>query len=411
MSRRQPIELLGAADFQPTLPPALPDALLAAFHAEGLVSIRVSSVDAESRDFLSAWFIAPEGGELVAGLVDRSRADCPTAMATIVHLSDAPADDVVMRQLDALRWVFAWRSSETRVAVAEATYQFPTARPTPADARRIREICEVVVPTAAGEAFGDARPAGTAMEPIVVPVSADPGPESLPLHAPMPSSLHLHAPMPSLVQRAAERPRRRPGADDLPPRADRDGGSAVAEPAPQLSVNLVLMLLALYVLVVGTMMMVDRHASASHAEQLAQQQRTDAGMARQVAQSMATGDYGEVQAVLDALVAARPDLITVVANGRGRVVAMAGESHGARIGDPVPLDVAETARRLPLGPDASHGQLVVWSASDVGAQPGHGGLTAWMVVAASLCALAIAAVASRARRGPRGLKSAQPGTS
>jgi len=115
---------------------------------------------------------------------------------------------------------------------------------------------------------------------------------------------------------------------------------------------------------------------------------------------MATGDYGEAQVELSMFSSLGYFQGAVVTNAKGKVVAMAGDAPGARIGDAVDPTFAAAARtqELTLG-SVAHGRLLIVTTTAPAAESLPGlRVTAAFAMLAALAAAVITALPLLRRR-------------
>ena len=403
MSLALPVDPRDRLDFEPTQPPAPADEVAFAFGPLGVETVRTLTVDTESMAFESCWRITEKGGSIEAFPALDPEGGFPTAMATIVHLTHSPSEHIITRKVDPWRWVFAWRIDARRVAVAEANYRVPRSEQTEADGALMRLICD------AGIRAGRLNTAEAVNDHSSLPAPVDIGVAD---HACAESGASATAPTtaPSLaVMRAGGIPFVRPPADSHRQEERRrpaaDGGST--RPAgPRWSHRMLgLAVLVVFVGMAALIGQAQRNSGALHAEASRLQVLSDTTMQQRVGDTLALGDYGEVQVELDRLSILKHFNGAVVTNSRGRAVAMAGEVRDVRMGDLVAAEVAATARPLPLAAAGSGAHLLVW---DVEQAQSSGSLasSSMLVLGLGVCVVAVIAALLIARRQGRAVTQA-----
>lgn len=354
------------ADFAHTKPSELTpaDDIAQRFEAFGVQTLRASLVDLGSMRCTHAWHIT-DGGAMVE---DASESDpdrsFPSAMATIVKLSPAGPQQTHKRELDPLRWAFAWLVEERHVAVVEAQYRMARNVHSDTDIALARQVCDAGMRAALASAGGSTwhdppRPASSAVEitsshsPALGATSRAPASASLPTASP------------------ARMPRRSSWLG--------------------LSQRAVLVVLALGLVVAGILFALLQSATSLRTDSAQLQAKADATMKQRVGKALAEGDYGEVQAELASFASLNYFESALVTNVRGRVIAAVGPIQGIRMGDPLAAGVAGSARVIELnqGP-GPNGKLLVWERAASEA-PGFGGK--WLAIAAVLIAIVAAAAA------------------
>jgi len=407
-----PIDRRDPADFQATQPPALAEGMDFAFGPLGVEEVCASMVDTDSMTFESCWRITHRGGVIRVSPAQGPQGSFPAAMATIVHLNHLPGEQIVARKLDPCRWVFAWRIDERRVAVAEANYREPRNEQTDADGALMRLICDTGIRTGQLETAEAVNDHSTTLPPAQRPPERAARVTSAP-HAepatPTPAPRTVGAPAMAVMRTAsipvvpsapqstpASRQRARPDrpaapTNDIPP------------PAPAASVwshrMLALAVFSVYAGMAALVALSHRDSTVLQAEAARLQARADATMRQRVDETLASGDYGEVQFELDRLAALKHFNAAAVTNARGRTVAIAGEVPDVRMGNVLPPDVAATGRALPLPTVGGEARLVVWDLERIHPQGALGSST--LVLGLGVCASATAAALLIARRQRR----------
>lgn len=348
------------ADFMPTRPGSFfPNGdVELAFGPNGLESVRAWVVNTTSMQCDTVWHITDAGSwpeKFTGGEFDEG---CSTAMATIVHLTHASGEDTVARQIDALRWVYAWRVLDDHVAVAEATYNVQHPERTGADIELMRAVCQNLV---CGPEFA-ARPrfAVTPTKPTMAATSEGIDGPTSPWPAPSTASVQGSASSASTV--------------DQPPRR-----SALEQPVYRAAM---VALFALYAVVALVLYVSHRHASALYGEALLFQSRAEIAMLSQLTHRLFEGDYGEVQSELQSFATRQHFKAAAVSNARGRVVAIVGDVPGLKIGDTQSGQLAKTARVSALITPGTvlQGQLYTWGAPVVAVSSGGAYIATGVVI-------------------------------
>jgi len=287
----------------------------------GVASVRASVVDMESMAFQSAWSVTEKGEVGEDSLGKGLDSTFPAAMATIAQMGVAPPEQTVVRKLNPRHWAFAWRIDERLVAVAEARYRDQRDMMSPTDTALVRLICDTGIRARLGD--GDA-----------------------PRHRPLPASaarVHPHLQWPEVDRRQAPE----------------------VALATRVAVGLVALsaLLALWL----TLFVAPRardEALALQAEVQRLQGMGGKSMVHTLAASLATGDYGELQATLANFGSLGYFETAVITNARQRVVAVVGSVPDVRIGDGIPPTLAKGVEPLDLSlGNERYGQLLLAGAA------------------------------------------------
>ena len=348
------------ADFADTTPSAMTpaDDVAWLFGAFGVQTLRAWLIELGSMRCTHAWQINKAGAMAEAPRHDEPNLSFPTSMATIVQLSPAGPAQTQKRQLDPLRWAFAWPVDQHHVVVVEARYRIPRNDHGDADIALVRLACDAGLRAAQvleGGAWADdhRRLASSAVE-IARPVGRSEG-------APIRSLASA-----SLSTALAGRP-------------------ASASSWRGASRRVVFAVLALGLAVAGSLFALQQSAKSLRMESALQQTQADATMTQAVGKALSEGDYGEVQAELASFAARQYFESALVTNTHGRVVAAAGPIHGMRMGDPLTTFVAQNARAIELNDKTgANGQLLVWERS---AQDGAGFGSSGMAIAVNAAML------------------------
>ena len=341
------------------LAPLLARDMALMFGQLGVASVRASVVDMDSMAFQSAWSVT-EKGEVGEDFLGKGLdSTFPAAMATIAQMGVAPPEQTVVRKLNPRHWAFAWRIDERLVAVAEARYRDQRDMMSPTDTALVRLICDTGI-----------RARQTERD--------SPRPRPLPASA---ARDHPHLQWPEVDRRQA--------------------------PQVALSTRLGVLLMALSALL--ALWLTVWVAPRAREEALALQtevQRLQAlgskSMVSTLAASLATGDYGELQAALANFGSLGHFETAVITNARQRVVAVVGSVPDVRIGDGVPPALARSneALELTLG-NERYGQLLMAGATVPKKVTGGArmvSIISALIGAAALCGVLLLVL----RRGLRG---------
>lgn len=355
------------ADFEDTKPfaaaPADDTALL--FGAFGVLTLRASVVDVGSMRCTHTWHITEDGAMAEDPSQCKLDSSVPTAMAMIVHLKPAGAEQTLVRKLDPRCWAFAWPIDEHRVAVAQARYRLARIDHVDAHAALVRRVCDALVQAAGAANATPDDPLPPACTVAGLASLADPSAGA--------ASLARTPAQGATVGVSARRP---PGASSW-------------WNAPKIVIYAVVAL-GLAAAVMLTVLM--QSASALRLESTRLQAQVDATMTQTLAKTLAGGDYGEVQAALASLASLKYFERALVTNARGRVIATTGPIGGVRIGDPLAPQAVDSARVFDLKANTERlGRLLVWDRAPL---PGAGRDRRWLLTAAMLIVLSAAVVAA-----------------
>ncbi len=345
------------------LAPMLARDMALMFNQIGVVSLRASVVDMESMAFQSTWHIT-ERGEVG----EESRGDAgldssfPAAMATIAQMGVAPPEQTVVRKLNPRHWAFAWRIDERMVAVAEARYRDQRDMQSAADTALVRLICDTSIRAGQGDS-GAGR--GRA-------ILAEDGGD------------HPHLAWPDIDSRQI--------------------GHAPLGTRLGVLLLVISALVALWMAVLVLPRARDETV-VLQTEVARLQDMSHKSMLNSLANTLATGDYGEVQAALSSFAALGYFRGAVVTNARQRVVAIAGDAGDARIGDAVSPGLAKSAQLtdLTVGSDRQ-GQLLSLGAG-VAVGPLVSGSRIMQISAIVLCLTSFGAVVLLVLRGRRRVRA------
>ena len=340
------------SEFAPdtALSPELVQDMARIFRQLGVLSFRSSVVESHSMSFQATWSISDSGQ-----IGDSERpADSvfPGAASVVSALADAGPDETVAHKLSPRRWGFAWHFDGPHVVVAEAHFREPRDTLGAADTALVRLVCGIGIRTAQSEAPGTAL-----------------------------SSLSMAWPK---TERRA-RPKQ--------------------VVWPQLFFTLCTVLLTAWLAMAALPRELeaggDRRAELARLHAMA-----DKTMVHGLSIALASGDYGDVQTALSSFHALGYFSSALVTNAKTRIVSLAGEPHGLRIGDPIPADAVRKAQALDLRMGSERlGQLLVTTvgpATEDGKQSGVLRLLATLAfVAATASAGLIVWRLARQRARPR----------
>ncbi|MDP3614333.1 MAG: hypothetical protein Q8R98_21025 [Rubrivivax sp.] len=354
-------------DFRPTDPPPLQeDAQLAELMSIlGAVTVRTVIFDLDTRLCHESWQINEYGESSNDSNVGGAITQFVTAMGTIAQLSKTPATETLIRQLNPRRVAFAWRVGERRVAVAEARYRMPQTGRQDQDALLVRElfIARMLRPTAS-EAV-----AAVALAPEVPNTPAGPAAQA--------GQGAEWAASPSASLLLSEKP-----PQDVAARPPPTGSGTRAGAGAGLFALMLFCLIA-----VAMFLIADQQMQSLQSEHLRLRAQAEATMSTQLTAVLAQGDYGEVQAELDAFAELGYFQNAVVTNAQRRVVALVGTVQGARIGNIFPADDSVNAKSVALrGRDQPGvGHLMTWEQPGPTVEPPTSQRT--LLIAASLSSL------------------------
>lgn len=342
MKDEHPADGGGDSAFLPTSPPPLEPNLEFALVLVrlGVKTLQVSLIDLVGRSCERSWNINELGR---SGLVDVDSsfdASFPTAMGSITQLEHTPAVGTLTRQLGPRLWAYAWRVDDRRVAVAEAYFRLAHSGLVDADTATLRDLCEAGLELKPAARPPEHHAADRPTEPSIIAggMSAR--------HAPgetraVPTG---HTPLEPLEP--VERRARAPGRSSGPSRAG------------------LLALLLLSIAAAAIFANAYRQTDSSERELLRLRSQAEAVMSLRLGEVLRGGDYGEVQAELDAFAALKYFDRALVTNPQHRAIAMVGRVDGARIGNVVPATASAGARVVALNAAglAPGAELMTWDA-------------------------------------------------
>jgi hypothetical protein len=291
-----------------SLSPALRQDMARMFRQLGVQQLRASVADTASMASQVTWSLSDLGQLSVPASERNLDSVFPGASSTIAGLGLVASEHTTVQKLSPRLWGYAWRVDGHNAIVAEVQYRERRDTVSETDTALVRLVCSAVI-RAGQPAAGSAAGLGAT------------------------SSAH------ALVWPAIER------------------RAVVASPRATWAV-LFLSLLAAGVtawLVFSAVPKVSQAAAAQQEQIERVRKATDATLVGGLSQALATGDYGEVQAVLSAYFSLGYFDSAVVTNANGKAVALAGPVPRQRIGDPINGAYAGSARALGLaaGPEGN----------------------------------------------------------
>jgi hypothetical protein len=288
--------------------PALVEDIGHIFRQLGLESCRASVVDMGSLAFQGVWAVSDSGEAADPNPDLPLDSQFPGAVSSILQLAQASTQETVVQRLSPRHWSLAWRIDDGHVVVAEVRYAGPRAVLGQIDTALVRVVCDAGI--RAGLLCADDDDGGDNTAPPRGSMVWPPG---------------------------GDRRRRR-----RPPTAMRwslglaFGGAA----------------LALWLAVAA---LPELEGESANGRSIA-----DRTLTHHVSVAMATGDYGEVQHVLSTFESLGYFQAAAVTNARQKLVSLAGNLPGLRIGEEVPARslAAGLPLELAMGSE-TYGQLVV----------------------------------------------------
>ena len=294
-------------------------------------SIRASLVDLASMEQRMAWSVTARGEFSDNPGTQRGDGSLPWAESMIAQLDDLQPEQTLVQKLSPRYWGFAWRYDDRYAAVAAVLYDQGRDEHDDAHNALVRLVCDIGI---------------RAQEHAVAGSAAD---------------------RPAVAWPAVERRRK------------------LAARRKRLLAGVGAAILLTSTLTIAAMTF--GRAATLQAEAARLQTLAESTMTHGLAAALATGDYGEVQAVLSSLSSLGYFKGAVVTNSRQRVISTAGAVGDARIGDNLLPGVAAVARTHELKQGlVSHGQLLILAA-DANAKGGlDRGLLLLMSVVMAGCA-------------------------
>lgn len=287
--------------------PALVEDIGHIFRQLGLESCRASVVDMGSLAFQGVWAVSDSGDAPDPNPDLPLDSQFPGAVSSIMQLAQASTQETVVQRLSPRHWSLAWRIDDGHVVVAEVRYADPRAMLGQIDTALVRVVCDTGIRAGLLGADDDdddsaAHPRGS----MVWPPGGD------------------------------RRRRRRPPVAMRWSLGLAFGGAA----------------LALWLAVAALPELAGESANG--------RSMADRTMTHHVSVAMATGDYGEVQHVLSTFESLGYFQAAAVTNTRQKLVSLAGNLPGLRIGEEVPARslAAGLPLELALGSE-TYGRLVV----------------------------------------------------
>ena len=288
--------------------PALVEDIGHIFRQLGLESCRASVVHMGSLAFQGVWAVSDSGEAADPNPDLPLDSQFPGAVSSIMQLAQASTQETVVQRLSPRHWSLAWRIDDGHVVVAEVRYADPRAMLGQIDTALVRVVCDTGI--RAGLLGADdeddddnpAQPRGS----MVWPPSGD------------------------------RRRRRRPPTAMRWSLGLAFGGAAMA-------------------LWLAVAALPDLAGDSAQGRSIA-----DRTLAHHVSVAMATGDYGEVQHVLSTFESLGYFQAAAVTNTRQKLVSLAGNLPGLRIGEEVPARSLATGLPLELAMGSeTYGRLVV----------------------------------------------------
>jgi hypothetical protein len=300
-----------------SLSPALRQDMARMFRQLGVQQLRASVADTTSLASQITWSLSDMGQLSVPASERNLDSVFPGASATIANLGATPSDNTLAQKLSPRLWGYAWRVDAQHAIVAEVQHREKRDNVTETDIALVRLVCSSVI--RAGQPAPQAHTQPGALGGLGVIGGLPPM-----------GGVGAH----TLVWPAVER------------------RAYVASPRATWTA---LALSCLGALVAAWLALSavpkTRQAADAQQEQFERVRKaTDGTLVGGLSQALATADYGEVQTALTAYANLGYFDSAVVANAKGKVVAMAGPVPLQRIGDPVNGAYVGTARALTLAP-------------------------------------------------------------
>jgi plasmid stabilization system protein ParE len=271
----------------------------------GLQTLRISLLKQGSLDAQSSCLISEQGDLQEADVQRQVDSVFPGGAAHLEELMNRPELFTSMRKLSPRHWLLAWRLHDGHAVVAEAKFHDKRDALSDADAATIRLVCNTSFGRLRSEVDDDTDGATTAQV------------------------------WPHVERRKPQDPAR----------------------APWLSLALLsLCALCSAWLAFLALPQAQRSDQALRAEFTSLR---DGTMTHGLSTALATGDYGEVQLVLQGFFDLGQFQSAVVTNDKQRAIAMAGPLKNQRIGEPVAATFATSANVLKLATGSQqHGELL-----------------------------------------------------
>jgi hypothetical protein len=296
----------------PGLATSLADALVhdtrRVFQQMGLQTLRISLLKRGSLDAQSSCLIGEQGDLQEADVQRQVDSVFPGGAAHLEELMNRPELFTSMRKLSPRHWLLAWRLHDGHAVVADAKFLDKRDVLSDADAATIRLVCNTSFGRLRAEVEEDAS--GTATAQV----------------------------WPQVERR-----------------------KAAASPQPPWLRLALLSLLSLCTLCSAWLVFLAL-PQAQRSEQALRAEFSslrDGTMTRGLSAALATGDYGEVQLVLQTFFDLGQFQSAVVTNDKQRAIAVAGAVKNQRIGEPVVPTFASAAQVLKLATGSQqHGELL-----------------------------------------------------
>ncbi len=317
-----------------SLSPALRQDMARMFRQLGVQQLRASVADTTSMASQVTWSLSDMGQLSVPASERNLDSVFPGASSTIAGLDVVASDNTTVQKLSPRLWGFAWRVDAKHAIVAEVQYREKRDSVSETDIALVRLVCSAVIRA------GQPAPSAHTVPGGLGAASGHGGLGPIGSLGPM-GGVGAHA----LVWPAVER------------------RAYVASPRATWTA-LALSTLAALVSAWLAFSAVPKTQLAAQAQQdqfERVRKATDGTLVGSLSQAMATGDYGEVQTALSSLANLGYFESAVVANAKGKVVALAGPVPLQRIGDPINGAYAGSARALGLaaGPEGPGQALLV----------------------------------------------------
>ena len=266
-----------------------------------LKSCRAALVKMGSMEFEGIWALSDHGGSREEDSDLPLDSHFPGALSTITQLSQAGANETVVKRLSPRHWSCAWRVDADHVVVAEARYADARVTLAELDIALVRLVCDTGIRNGLVDADADTDEAGSMVWP----------------------------------QPQDRRKRRR---------------------RPQLNLHwspVLTVASGLLALWIALSALPDALAASARLQTI-----VDKTMVQHLSVAMATGDYGEVQHALSAFEGLGYFRSAAVTNVGQKLVSMAGPVGGLRIGDVAPASTLDSAQALDLSMGSEkYGQL------------------------------------------------------
>jgi len=288
--------------------PALVEDIGHIFRQLGLESCRASVIDMGSLAFQGVWAVSDSGEAADPNPNLPLDSQFPGAVSSITQLAQASTRETVVQRLSPRHWSLAWRIDDGHVVVAEVRYADPRAMLGQIDTALVRVVCDTGIRAGLLDTEDDDDNAEAARQrgSMVWPPSGD------------------------------RRRRRRPPTVMRWSLGLALGGAA----------------LALWLAVAALPQLAGESANG--------RSMADRTLVHHVSLAMATGDYGEVQHVLSTFESLGYFQAAAVTNARQKLVSLAGNLPGLRIGEEVPARPRAAGQPLELTMGSeNYGRLLI----------------------------------------------------